>query len=414
VTAAGGGEDRRPVVLSYGLGVDSTAILLRWLRDPPSRDFDLRDLVVLTAQTGDEWPETGELVERHVYPLLRSHGVRTVQVARAGPAQADGIVVLDDTRSPRRCHIGGAYRLSDELFAAGTVPQAGGPRKCSLKFKGWVLDQWVGSFTAGRVYDHVVGFELGELSRMWTDQRQLGIPGRRPWYPLIEWGWHRADAEEYIRRCLGVDWPKSACRQCPFALCNGDSRARTLRRYIAHPAQAVMPLALEHAAVALNPRQGLAAGRRLADMLAAEPGAARLLAGFAAELDGQEWAVYEVRRAFRAKAGDPSKPANAVRSCVRVARGSRGEMAAELVRRGAELGAAVEDDGPHRRVWLRRKSDRFPCVEHMLTVAPAVVPDKTGPGFAAAWQAGLAAAASRPAVRPPAPRPVVRQLVLFA
>ena len=34
------------VVMSYGMGVDSTAILLRWLADPSSRDFDLQDLVV--------------------------------------------------------------------------------------------------------------------------------------------------------------------------------------------------------------------------------------------------------------------------------------------------------------------------------------------------------------------------------
>lgn len=45
----------QPVVLSYGLGVDSTAILLRWIHEPASRDFsrrrrrqagqELRDLV---------------------------------------------------------------------------------------------------------------------------------------------------------------------------------------------------------------------------------------------------------------------------------------------------------------------------------------------------------------------------------
>ena len=39
----------RPVVLSYGLGVDSTAILLRWPSEPSSRDFDLVDLAVVRA-----------------------------------------------------------------------------------------------------------------------------------------------------------------------------------------------------------------------------------------------------------------------------------------------------------------------------------------------------------------------------
>ena len=37
----------QPVVLSYGLGVDSTAILLRWPSEPSSRDFDLVDLTVV-------------------------------------------------------------------------------------------------------------------------------------------------------------------------------------------------------------------------------------------------------------------------------------------------------------------------------------------------------------------------------
>ena len=41
-------------VLSYGLGLDSTAVLLRWLADPSSRDFDLSDLVVITG-VSDWW-----------------------------------------------------------------------------------------------------------------------------------------------------------------------------------------------------------------------------------------------------------------------------------------------------------------------------------------------------------------------
>ena len=72
------------VVLSYGLGVDSTALLLRWLEEPRSRDFDLSDLLVVTAMTGDEWPRTGALVERHILSRLREAGIRFAEVARAG------------------------------------------------------------------------------------------------------------------------------------------------------------------------------------------------------------------------------------------------------------------------------------------------------------------------------------------
>lgn len=41
------------VVMSYGMGLDS-ALLLRWLEDPSSRDFELDDLAVVTA-VSDWW-----------------------------------------------------------------------------------------------------------------------------------------------------------------------------------------------------------------------------------------------------------------------------------------------------------------------------------------------------------------------
>lgn len=41
------------VVLSYGMGTDSTALLLRWLLEPATRPCDLSDILVITAQTGD-------------------------------------------------------------------------------------------------------------------------------------------------------------------------------------------------------------------------------------------------------------------------------------------------------------------------------------------------------------------------
>jgi hypothetical protein len=60
-----------------GVGVDSTAILLRWLTDPSSRDFDLADVVVITAHTGDEFEQTLRDVEEVVLPELRRHHVRS-------------------------------------------------------------------------------------------------------------------------------------------------------------------------------------------------------------------------------------------------------------------------------------------------------------------------------------------------
>ena len=63
------------IVMSWGLGVDSTFILLRWLTEPSSRTFDLDELVVLTAQVGDEWSKTARDAEEVILPLLAQHRV---------------------------------------------------------------------------------------------------------------------------------------------------------------------------------------------------------------------------------------------------------------------------------------------------------------------------------------------------
>jgi hypothetical protein len=125
-------------ILSYGMGVESSTLILKWMDRDSLLDFDLTtDLIVITAQVGDEYPDQKTLVERHILPCMRARRIRYVQVARAGHLEADGIVVLDDTREPRKVYLDGAYKLSQELRAAGTVPQFAGEHRCSMK-KYWV------------------------------------------------------------------------------------------------------------------------------------------------------------------------------------------------------------------------------------------------------------------------------------
>src|SRR4051812_42752008 len=131
---------KKPVVLlSYGLGKHSTAAAVELIENPARRNFDLDQLILLTAMTGNEWGTTKTLVEEHLLPLLSHHRVRYVQVARGGARERDGIRVLSDTDQPERLFTEGVYKLSDELLRAGTVPTYCGTRKCSLKFKGWVI-----------------------------------------------------------------------------------------------------------------------------------------------------------------------------------------------------------------------------------------------------------------------------------
>ncbi|MFI6900365.1 hypothetical protein ACIBKY_03835 [Nonomuraea sp. NPDC050394] len=378
------------VIFGFGMGVDSAAILVEWLDNPASRTFALKDLIVVIAQTGDEWLETAHLVEAYIFPLLRQHSIRTIQVARASNSQRDGIVILDDTTRPTTCYIQGAYRLSDEMVEVATVPQTGGIRKCSLKAKGWALDTLIADLTGGESFVHIIGFEVDELTRMMRDM-PLGLPGRIPFYPLTEWGWDRAFCEDVLWKKFKVQWIKSACVECPYALASRAGLARTLPRYIASPYEAFKTLTMEYLAVAANPRQGLIGGAQLFDALLDFEGGPSLLADFQEHLNCMPWAVYDVRRAFRAKTDDMMKHANAVRSMTRIATGERADMVRLLDYMATHYlpSGARYENGRHQRVWIHERNIYYPCPEQAFVTGPALAIDKVNDSFAEAWEAAL-------------------------
>lgn len=389
------------VVLSYGLGVDSTALLLRWLKEPDSRNFDLRDLIVVTAMTGDEWPRTGVLVRSHILPRLREAGVLFAQVARRGPSQSEGIAVLDESTSPERLHLAGAYKLSDELTRAGTVPQVSGNRRCSMKFKGWVIDTYL-AHHAPQATRHAFGYESSETARADRCAEQMHIrlvlgyerdegsraakagdfdtPHRIAEFPLIEWGWDRERCERYIERITGVpDWPKSACCYCPFAMSSRAGEQHTLERFDRNPARALRTLLLERRSICINPRSGLRAGKRLADLVAEQRPA--LWREFHRHLEGAEHSLYEVRRVWRPRADDPLNVANANRELRVLATGTKAACEARLRCRGA-----LDKDDGIPRLYLHRRGETLPAREHFLVAGPAGAEDKALPSFAGWWQ----------------------------
>lgn len=372
-----------PVILSYGLGVDSTAILLRWINEPASRDFELDELTVVTAMTGDEWQQTGRDVTAHVLPLLREHGIRYVQIARAGASQRDGITILDDSRSPEVLHLAGDYKLSDELLNAATVPQMGGARRCSAKAKGWPLDIAIESIVGkGVAFRHVIGYEANEPKRAEKDAAAGNSATRTGEYPLIEWGWDRAKCEEYITACTGVEWLKSACVYCPFALANKAGRERVLGLYRNHVDSAVDALFIERVSVLFNERQGLNGEVRLLDLIKAD-GNEAAVAGLKARLAESKFAVYRVRRVIRPTAADPTKVANISRSIRRITSGEQ------------TLAEAVASNGGHVRRVMRDREAVLPAVEEVYVVAPAIVADKAEANFEAWWTEALAAVRAR-------------------
>lgn len=241
------GEVVPTVCLSFGMGLDSACLLLRWLEEPATRDFDLSELVVVTAHTGDEYEATRVAVERHILPRLAEHSVRFVQTARTQrltTASGEGVTILDDSTSPQRLFFRSGYRLSDEMLSQGTIPQRGGFRSCSIHAKGNCLDPVIAQLTQGRPYRHAIGFEANERGRALKDSlHNTGL--RTGWYPLQDWGFTRQDCQDYVTALVGEPWQKSCCGYCPFSMTNIAGRQSVIERYRHEPTDRCLPILLD-------------------------------------------------------------------------------------------------------------------------------------------------------------------------
>ncbi|WP_093575453.1 hypothetical protein [Amycolatopsis rubida] len=365
------------------------------LTDPSARPEtiapDFSNLVVVIAQTGDEWSTTGRLVQHYVLPLLRKHDIRLVEVARNGPTRKDGVAVLQDTRQPYRLHLDGVYKLSRENRVTGTMPQLGGVRKCSQKAKGAPQDAWRANEFGDRTYIHAIGFNVHEGTRITRDSAYSMGGQRIPTYPLHEWGWSRQDCLDYLYRKLGVAWPKSCCRHCPYAG-NKSGWPEQLARFAALPTEAAQHIIDEYVCLALNPRSGLfGPGKSLITRLHRDQVTEPITLAVA-RMKTMPWAIYRVRRLYYA-------PANAARSVDSVLLGGHRTVHTALTElsrlvdvpltKNEEIAGAPARDGDrdtHRRLWLRRRSDgTYPTQEEFYAVAPAQALDKELDSFADAW-----------------------------
>lgn len=363
-------------VLSFGLGVDSTAILLRWLVEPSSRDFDLADLVVITALTNDEFPSTITDVEAAVLPRLRDHGVRYVQVGRnrrTTTASGDGITVYSDTTAPTRVLQGQGYALSHEMLTAATLPQLAS-RRCSARAKGAALDPVIARLTAGQPYRHYLGFESGELRRAQRDAT-FNTDLREGVYPLIAWGWSRTDATAFIKDVTGISWQKSACTMCPFQFSSRAGFAAALERYRREPAAGADAIYLESVSLAFNERVGLLAKGRLIDAVH-QAGLTEVIRQYQHRIDTTEHGLYEVQRVARPRPGTTPLIAR------RVHRLDHGTPSAMHLALTSCPGRPVTGADGITRVVRRARGPHAPWVEHFCVVAPtADVADKARPGF---------------------------------
>lgn len=340
--------------------------------------------MLVTAMTGHESAATVEAMNRLVLPRLRQHAIRYIQTARSQRRTSragDGIVILDDSRSPQQLHAGGQYTLGDEMLSAATIPQRGGSRICSVHSKGDALDPVIARITQGRPYRHAVGFEANEASRAAKD-RLHDTELRCGWYPLQDWGWTRSDCQRYLLEVLGETVPKSCCGFCPFAMSTAAGRAQVIERYRQEPQLGADAMFLEHVARSINPSQTLIEGSSVADLVI-EAGLSEVSDLFEAELHNRAWSIYEVRRV--ARPGKDGKRGIVARSLRIVATGSRAAMADQLA---SQPGGPVRgQDGIVRHVLRERGRGG---IDHLFVAAPAGAQAKQRSGFEQWWQEATA------------------------
>jgi len=195
-----------PLVVAYGGGRDSTAVLVGlWMRG-------LRPDAILMADVGAEKQATLDYVEHVMQPWLASVGFPPVTIVR--------YQCRDFKNWP-------AYHsLEENCLTNRTLPSiAYGRHSCSSKWKiapqnehlkAWqkARDCWA----AGGKVRKAVGFEAGEEGRakrcstyaVQDDETDLFDL----WFPLQEWGWDLAACLEAIA-AAGLPLPeKSACYFC--------------------------------------------------------------------------------------------------------------------------------------------------------------------------------------------------------
>jgi hypothetical protein len=207
-----------PLVVAYGLGVDSTAALIGLHRNR------IRPDLILFADTGNERAET------YAYWKVIQAWLRKVKFPKARVVR---YVPQNFKNWPPY------YSLGENCLTNGTLPSlAFGFKSCSLKWKvtpqNKFCDAWdpaVAAWRRGQKVRKIIGYDAGPRdAKRYAQAVGVEDPLYDYWYPLMDWGWDRERCEEEIRReglpgwkdKTGQEWVKkggvpvkSACYFCP-------------------------------------------------------------------------------------------------------------------------------------------------------------------------------------------------------
>lgn len=213
----------RPLILSYGMGIDSTAALVGWAA------LGIRPEMILFADVGDEKPETysylntiNAWLERQQFPQVRVLHYR-----------------------PRRFKCGPYTTLFGNCWQNHTLPSlAFGRKACSNKWKIAVMDRFVRiaysmHLAGGGQVLRAIGYDAGP-----KDSRRGGNITNSSefcyYYPLRDWGWDRGRCKKEISEA-GLPIPcKSACFFCPST-----QKHELTELCLAHPDLVALAIAME-------------------------------------------------------------------------------------------------------------------------------------------------------------------------
>lgn len=201
-----------PFVISYGVGVDSTAVLVGlW-------EIGLRPDAILFADVGAEKDATYAYLAI-INTWLRSVGFPEVSICTYPTAAETKCSRKIDPRT------GEPYTdLEGQCWAQGNLPSlAYGSGKCSIKWKGDAQLRWLKAWPVakqawadGKTVVKVIGYDCGTADMKRGTKCQSWEPELFNWaYPLRWWGWSREECEEQIADA-GLPVPmKSSCIFCP-------------------------------------------------------------------------------------------------------------------------------------------------------------------------------------------------------
>ena len=242
-----------PLVVSYGMGVDSTAMLVGLAQRR------IRPDLILFADVGDENPET-YAYQPAIRRWLAKQGFPPVRTVRY---------------VPKRFKCGPYSTLYGNCWQNRTLPSlAFGRKSCSNKWKIASMDKevrraYAEHFAAGGHVVRAIGYDAGPKDSCRggniTDSEKF-----RYWYPLRDWGWGRERCKDEIA-AAGLPIPcKSACFFCP------STQKHELERLAeVHPSLASLAVAMEdRAKPGLRTVEGLwrRAVKGTRDPLAKRPG----------------------------------------------------------------------------------------------------------------------------------------------